>query len=613
MAISKTSFINIIRCPRYAALSEIKHDKLDADVSYKDYMEEELIEELKNIVSTMYDEEGNDLIDVEDLKLKTLLPYYKKVESIAVDITKKYFKGNIIASDNNFLQESFSFTENGIKYLCYIDIYNEKDNGADIIEVKATTSKKFINLGTKNSSIFNLKDNIYYLKEELLSDYLDEDLTEKKYLKQRSKLFDKYSDVGHYVYDLAVQRYFIEKSNPNNNFKYYLAVLNSNYVFDGVYKNNEAVYEKDLDGNEIINFIDLTNITKEYMEKLEMDKKRVEEYILNMDASPCELGIHCERKKSTKCKYVPVCYKHVPKKNSIFSYLDSHHGFTDLEGVKYSQYELLNKGYVKLLDIPETYLTREKNIIQRRVVETNETYINLDKIKKGIDLIKYPIYHLDFETFPSPIPRFKGEKCYTQSVFQFSLHVESSPFKCDKEKSHYGYLASDLEDHREELVKSLCEYIGDTGSVLVYNESFEKSRLKELAKIFPEYKEKLDSINERVFDLMYILRGNSKMYEALGFDSDEAKLFNYYHKDLTGSFSIKKILPLFSNLTYEGMNVGNGNEALVAYATFPSLEKEEFNKLYNDLVEYCKQDTWAMVEILWGLKKMCEKELLEIK
>ena len=31
--------------------------------------------------------------------------------------------------------------------------------------------------------------------------------------------------------------------------------------------------------------------------------------------------------------------------------------------------------------------------------------------------------------------------------------------------------------------------------------------------------------------------------------------------------------------------------------------KEEYQYKYNKLLEYCKQDTWAMVEILWGLKK----------
>ena len=40
----------------------------------------------------------------------------------------------------------------------------------------------------------------------------------------------------------------------------------------------------------------------------------------------------------------------------------------------------------------------------------NSTAAPVLKIRAGIDALRYPIYHLDFETFPCPLPRFKGEK-----------------------------------------------------------------------------------------------------------------------------------------------------------------------------------------------------------
>ena len=102
---------------------------------------------------------------------------------------------------------------------------------------------------------------------------------------------------------------------------------------------------------------------------------------------------------------------------------------------------------------------------------------------------------MDFETFPCPLPRFKGERCYTQSVFQFSLHIETLK-GCDKELNHYGYLAKTKEDEREELIKSLCSLIGNVGTVLVYNSSFEKNRLRELGHAFPQYKEQIIKHNK---------------------------------------------------------------------------------------------------------------------
>lgn len=47
-------------------------------------------------------------------------------------------------------------------------------------------------------------------------------------------------------------------------------------------------------------------------------------------------------------------------------------------------------------------------------------------------------------------------------------------------------------------------------------------------------------MRDMVFDLMNITKTRSSLYEELGFNKEEASLFNYYHEDMTGSFSIKK-------------------------------------------------------------------------
>ena len=80
-------------------------------------------------------------------------------------------------------------------------------------------------------------------------------------------------------------------------------------------------------------------------------------------------------------------------------------------------------------------------------------------------------------------------------------------------------------------------------------------------------------------------------------------MFNYYHPDMDGSYSIKKVLPIFSNLTYKGMEVANGVEAMITYASFPKLNKLDYEHKYQKLVEYCQQDTYAMYKVLEGLKE----------
>lgn len=605
MAITKTKFINYLRCKRYAALDDINENKLESDVSFEEYKLEEQEEKLQEIYQMMYDSNGTDILTVKDEQLEVMLPFYNEIEILAGNVASKYFTGNFKFAYNTNDQESFDCKINGIRYLCYVDIYNEINDYFNIIEVKATTSKKFLEMGYKENkefqSIFENVNGIYQVKKDL-SD---------KGLKIKQKLFDRFDKCGHYVYDLAVQRYIIENDLKQNNqsdkidkIKYYLAVLNKDYVFKGEYNGIKPIYDTDLSGEEIITFIDLTDITYEYMDIVDIDRKKVENYIRNLDATYTPINYYCEKKKTTKCKYIPICWKDIPNKNSIFNYLDAHNGFKDENDYKHDCYELVNDGIINLIDMPDNYLERKKNIIQKQVTKTHIPYFNKEKIKAGIDQITYPIYHLDFESFPCPLPRFRGEKCYSQSVFQFSLHIEKEEGICDKEKDHYGYLATDTLDHRLELVEEMIKYIKlDKGTILVYNDSFEKTRLKELSEIFPQYKKELLRMRDMVFDLMNITKTRSSLYEELGFDKEESTLFNYYHEDMTGSFSIKKILPLFSNLTYKGMEIANGVEALVTYAKFPKMDKVEYDYKYQKLVEYCRQDTWAMVEILKGLRK----------
>lgn len=615
MAVTKTNFINYSRCPRFVALDDVKKEKLDTLISFEEYKKEEEEEKIRELLGGMYDESGDDLIDSKNEHLEVMLPYYNKVEILAGNICHNYFEGKFKFSRNTQEQESFDFKKNGIRYLCYVDIYNETKDAFNIIEVKATTTKKFLDLsvtnkGNKNSIFTKGNDGIYYLLEDLNIN-IEDFMSLEKYMCQKEKLFNRFTDTGHYVYDLAVQRYIIEndlkQSGENEKIdkvKYYLAVLNSDYVFDGTYDCEEPLYNPDSNGNDIVCFIDLTTITKAMRNKIDLDRQRVEKYLAELNATKYPIGEYCENKKTTKCKYTKICWNFIPKTNSILSYFENHLGFKGKDGVKRDRYDLINDGIVDMLDLKEEDLTKEKHLIQRKAYETKKPYLNKEKIINGIQSIKYPIYHLDFETFPCPLPRFKGEKCYSQSVFQFSLHIERKPGLCDKEKDHFEFLAKDHQDRREELIEKLCEYIGEDGTVLVYNESFEKTRLKELALIFPKYSAKLLKIRDMVFDLMNIVKTNTEFYESLGYSKEEAKMFNYYDYRMSGSFSIKKVLPLFSSLTYKGMEIGNGIEALVAYANFPKLNPKEYEHKYKKLIEYCKQDTWAMYLVLDGLKKL---------
>lgn len=592
MNITKSKFMEYIRCKRYPALNNI-HKRKDMDEVSRDRFYD-IIESLEG-----FDQIDDDFLEPDLSHLEVMMPYFTQVELLAARKVISLFGGENRYGLEYGTQKLFMRDLNNFNLMCYVDVYNKNSKGVNIIEVKATTSNKFLGLGwsedgVKNSIFYVDDNNILKLKEEIDPDIINN----KKYLKNRNKLLNRFTDEGVYVYDLAFQRYVIEEDLKDA--KYYLGVINHEYVFDGTYIDSDPLYT-----DESIRLVDLTKITKELLPKMEEEIKEVIYRITEDDESRVRLGKHCQLKKMRECIYKDLCYDMFPQKNSLMMYMGKHNGFKDPEGEKHDVYDLIQEGYTSMEDIPHEWLTRRNNQIQRDVAISKHEYVDRDKIRAGIDLIKYPIYHLDFESFPCPLPRFKGERAYMQSLFQFSLHIEKTPGICDKEKDHYEFLAYNMSDLREELVEKLCSLIKDDGgSVLVYNQAFERTRIKELAQFFPKYSEKLLSINERLFDLMHIVKTNSKLYEDLGFSSDRAKQVNYYHEDLNGSYSIKKVLPIFSELTYKGMQIGNGMEAVYAYAGFKNLTKPELEVVRHALTLYCQQDTWAMVEILDNLRKI---------
>jgi hypothetical protein len=82
----------------------------------------------------------------------------------------------------------------------------------------------------------------------------------------------------------------------------------------------------------------------------------------------------------------------------------------------------------------------------------------------------------------------------------------------------------------------------------------------------------------------------------------------FYHPNMRGSFSIKKVLPVIApDLNYENLEeVQGGTAAQVAYlhaVLDPNTTIDRKMDLVRKLREYCRQDTWAMVELTYFLSR----------
>ena len=78
-----------------------------------------------------------------------------------------------------------------------------------------------------------------------------------------------------------------------------------------------------------------------------------------------------------------------------------------------------------------------------------------------------------------------------------------------------------------------------------------------------------------------------------------------YHPNQKSSASIKAVLPTFTDLDYKDMEISHGGEAMLQYGNFMKglVEAADLEELWQNLIAYCKQDTYAMVLLLDVLKE----------
>jgi hypothetical protein len=383
-----------------------------------------------------------------------------------------------------------------------------------------------------------------------------------------------------YTFDVTFQ-YLVGKATLPIN-KVYLVRVNKDYRRAG-----------EIDPDELFVVEDMAEAIA--LKEAEVYEKRTEAWgVLRQDRKPSE--DHCLH--PTRCVYPSECFPDLPD-GSIYELSN---------GTKKLYGELLDQGVQLIKDIPATFVTNYKQRLQIQAAKTGKPIIDRAGIQRELEQLQFPLYFLDYEAYAEALPLFDGYRPYQQAVTQFSLHVVrevpsiETTETPETEVEHYEYLATEPGDPARQLATKLCEVIGDTGSVVVWYKNYECSRNAELAELCPELAEQLRGINARVFDLMELFS------ESL-----------YVDHRFKGSASIKKVLPvLCPELSYKELEIGEGTKAMLAWhemvyggvsedevvagggvdgaaKTEVALQKKERIKL--NLLEYCKLDTWAMVEI----------------
>ncbi|HLG05367.1 MAG TPA: DUF2779 domain-containing protein [Gemmatimonadales bacterium] len=301
------------------------------------------------------------------------------------------------------------------------------------------------------------------------------------------------------------------------------------------------------------------------------------EYLLKVLAGPLPekpLGLHCYEPRD--CPFLDRCWPRDPLHirhlynvgpKTLVQYLAAGvHSIRDLDPRQ--KLPFAARRQLKAI--------REKSLIVEPTLP--------DELRK----LETPLGYLDFETVARAVPPWDGLAPWGAAVAQFSYHQESPGGSTLPH--HTGWLAEGPGDPRRELAERMLEATAPARRVVTYS-SYEKSRIRDLQKLLPDLAPALEELVEKFVDLLQVVRNT------------------VYHPEFGGSFSLKNVItPLVPEVSYSDLVIVDGRVASVEIARLlfvaHKIPAAERDRVRNDLLEYCKRDTWATVRLVGRLREL---------
>ncbi len=366
-----------------------------------------------------------------------------------------------------------------------------------------------------------------------------------------------------YLQDIAFQLYVYRKAGLDIRHAY-LVFLNRDYVRKG-----------EIDPQQLFRREEVTSLVEALLPSIPSQLATLSKMLQSPTVPEVKIGSQCSEPYG--CSLMAHCWKTVPS-DSVFS----------LTYAGERAWTWWNNGITRLADLPASEKYSSNQSIQIAAERTQQPHVDKSAVRQFLEGLTYPLYFLDFETIMPAIPMFEGCRPYAQVPFQFSLHIQKSP---GGEVTHLDYLADEVGDLRHGFLQALQTSLGQEGSIVSYNASFETGRLKELAKQLAVYTSWIESILPRF--------ANADLLQPF-------RSFALYHPSQRGSASIKAVLPAFTDLSYEDLAIQDGSTASNKFlsALKGLIPKEEVSKLRENLLKYCERDTLAMVRLVEKLQMM---------
>jgi len=361
-----------------------------------------------------------------------------------------------------------------------------------------------------------------------------------------------------------------------------------------------------------------------------------EDYQISKSCKSCEYNVSGD----PNCGFFE-CWKGVKAFPSIF---DLYYG--GIVGSNNYLNELIQEAKYDFEDIQTERLCTNDGSIgsrnTRQLIQYENTISKKEWIsgtmKQELDSWMYPLHFIDFETYTGAMPFHEGMRPFELIAFQWSCHTIDFP---GAEPKHKEYISTESELPNFKFAESLMNHIGMTGTPLMWA-THENTVLRTIYYQMDEYGYQ----NSKLKDWLQMTIKDEKLgTEGRFIDMNTFTLRHYFHPEMKGKTSIKKVLPAIWNnnqflheIPYlqkysikdlenqvldpydtlfnlanakmreldeekdiQSEDVKGGTGAMRAFYRIRfdnSITKEHKEELKHRLLEYCKLDTMAMV-VIW--------------
>ncbi len=306
----------------------------------------------------------------------------------------------------------------------------------------------------------------------------------------------------------------------------------------------------------------------------------IEELFRQIDSGAAEL-VPPSRRCDKDCPYYEPCFADVPDDSLIF--------LPRLSGKKLQEVE--EKQFRVVADLPDDFPLSPTQVPFCELFRSGGEFWSSPDLVPEVDRIRFPAVFIDFETCRPALPLSPNCPAGQQLLFQWSAHVMVDPHQ---PPVHYDFVDLVSEEPHSEGLSQLLPILQSAASVLHWS-SAEKSTLNGITcpdqSLLDEVKQ---LFAQKSIDLEKIVRDNLVLPK------------------FRGRSSLKIVLAAIQPEAYKDLAIANGRVAEMVYvrARLGQLPPEELERQRENLLEYCRQDTLALVDIFRALQQYAQPKMM---